>query len=291
MSVAPEPPLRHATAILSDVRLHYVEAGQGPLVVLLHGFPDFWYGWRHQIGALARAGFRVIAPDLRGYNASSRPEGLAAYGLRRLATDVRELIAERGEARADVAGHDWGAMVAWGAAAYHPEVVRRLAILNVPHPHRFRQGLRTRAQLRRSWYVFAFQLPGLPERVLRAGGFRALRRAIELDAPPGSLGPVDIERYVEAWRRPGALRAMVDYYRAAARDPRGRLPPIGAETLVIWGERDRYLEASLAEPHRRDVPRLHEVVRLPDSSHWVMRDEPERVSQLLAEFFAGGDAA
>jgi len=281
------PTLRHGTAALSEVRLHFVEAGEGPLVVLLHGFPDFWYGWRHQIPALARAGFRVVAPDLRGYNLSSRPEDVEAYGLRRLAEDIRELIAERGESAAAVAGHDWGGVVAWGLAAWHPDAVRRLAILGVPHPRRMYEGLRTLAQLRRSWYIVMFQLPRMPERRLAAGGFRQLRRAIELDAPPGALEPGDIERYVEAWRRPGALTAMVNYYRAARRSLGRRLPPIAAPTLVVWGERDRYLGAELAEPHRRDVPGLREVVRLPESSHWVMRDEPERVSTLLAEFFAG----
>ncbi|MGH2909763.1 MAG: alpha/beta fold hydrolase [Solirubrobacteraceae bacterium] len=279
--------LHHGYADLSQVRLHYVQAGEGPLVVLLHGFPDFWYGWRHQIPALARAGFRVVAPDLRGYHLSSRPEGVQAYALRRLAADVAELIAERGEARADVAGHDWGAMVAWGVAALHPDSVRRLAILNVPHPRRMYHGLRTWRQLRRSWYTVVFQLPRLPERRLAAGGFRDLRRTIELAAPPGALEPGDVERYVEAWRRPGVLTAMLNYYRAARRALGGRLPPITAPTLVIWGERDRYLGAELAEPHRRDVPGLRDVVRLPDSSHWVMRDEPERISELLAEFFAG----
>jgi pimeloyl-ACP methyl ester carboxylesterase len=286
-----EPTLRHGTAALSEVRLHYVEAGEGPLVVLLHGFPDFWYGWRHQISALAKAGFRVVAPDLRGYNLSSRPEGVEAYTLRRLAGDVRELIVERGESQAFLAGHDWGAQVAWAVAAWHPEAVRRLVILNVPHPRRMYEGLRTLRQLRKSWYIFVFQLPRVPERRLSAGGFRELRRAIELDAPPGSLDPGDLERYVEAWRRPGALTAMVNYYRAARKAVGGRLPPINAPTLVIWGERDRYLGAELAEPHRRDVPGLREVVRLANASHWVMRDEPERISTLLAEFFGEESAA
>ncbi len=280
-------PVRHGYADLSGVRLHYVEAGEGPLVVLLHGFPDFWYGWRHQIPALAAAGYRVVAPDMRGYNLSGRPRPASAYALARLAGDVRDLIAERGETRADVAGHDWGANVAWVTAAWHPEVVRRLAILNLPHPHRMGAGLRTLRQLRRSWYIFAFQLPELPERLMRAGGYRALRRAVEADAPPGSFGPADVERYVEAWRRPGVLTAMVDYYRSAARSPSGRLPPIAAETLVIWGRNDHYLGAELAVPAPRDVPNLRDVVWLDDASHWVMRDEPERVSTLLAEFFGG----
>ena len=283
--------LRHGYADLSQLRLHYLEAGDGPLVVLLHGFPDFWYGWRHQIPALAARGFRVVAPDLRGYNLSARPRRISDYALARLAGDVGELIAERGAGRgatrAHLAGHDWGAMVAWATAAWHPDRVERLAILNVPHPHRMTEGLRTVAQLRRSWYILAFQLPWLPERVLRGSGHRVLREAIALDAPAGAIGPLDIERYVEAWRRPHALRGMVNYYRAAARTFGQRLPPIGAPTLVVWGEADRYLGAELAEPHRADVPNLTEVVRLPGVSHWVMRDEPERVTQLLGDFFTG----
>ena len=287
MSTSADPPLRHGQADLSGVRLHYVEAGEGPLVVLLHGFPDFWYGWRHQIPALARAGYRVVAPDLRGYNLSSRPTGLAAYSLPTLAGDIRELILERGEREAALAGHDWGAMVAWGTAAFHPEVVRRLAILNVPHPHRMAEGLRTWRQLRRSWYIVFFQLPFLPERALRAAGYRSMREAIEGGAPPGTVSPVELEAYVEAWRRPGAITAMLAYYRAAGRALGRRLPPIAAPTLVIWGERDHYLGVELAEPDRADVPALERVELLPGSSHWVMRDEPERISELLAEFFAG----
>ena len=144
--------------------------------------------------------------------------------------------------------------------------------------------MRTRAQLRKSWYILAFQLPGLPERMLRARGFHQLRMSVELDAPPGSFGPADMERYVEAWRRPGALTAMLDYYRGALRGRR-KLPPITAETLVIWGDRDRYLGSELAVPHARDVPNLRPVVFLEGTSHWVMRDEPDRVSELLAGFF------
>ena len=134
--------LHHGYADLGEVRLHYVEAGSGPLVVLLHGFPEFWYGWRSQIPALARAGFRVVAPDMRGYNLSSKPKGVAAYDTDHLAADVRDLIRERGAERALIAGHDWGAAVAWVTAMNHPDVVERLAIVNVPHPGRFLRALR-----------------------------------------------------------------------------------------------------------------------------------------------------
>jgi epoxide hydrolase 4 len=282
--------LRDGYAELDGVRLHYVEAGEGPLLVLLHGFPEFWFSWRFQIPALAAAGFRVVAPDMRGYNLSSHPRGVAPYDTDMLAADIRDLILERGATSAGVVGHDWGAAVAWATAINHPEVVERLAILNVPHPRRFLQGLRRPSQLRKSWYIFVFQLPWLPERLVQAGNWRFFRNAFEHDARPGAFTPADIARYVEAWSQPGATTATINYYRQifrrSPRDVAASLRPVEAPTLIIWGERDRYLGAELAEPYPADVPNLERVVRLPDASHWVHHDEPERVTGLLAEFFA-----
>jgi pimeloyl-ACP methyl ester carboxylesterase len=281
--------LRDGYADLADVRLHYVEAGDGPLVLLLHGFPEFWFSWRFQIPALVAAGFRVVAPDMRGYSLSSRPSSVAAYDLDRLAADVRGLVRERGAERALLAGHDWGAAVAWVTAMNHPEVVERLAILNVPHPRRMLQGLRRPRQLARSWYMLFFQLPWLPELAARARRWWGWRRLFENEARPGAFTPRDIERYVEAWSQPGAPTGMINYYRAALRQTPGRaearIRPVEAPTLVIWGQRDRHLGAELAKPERADVPNLQRVVRLPEASHWVHQDEPERVSQLLIEFF------
>jgi pimeloyl-ACP methyl ester carboxylesterase len=280
--------LREGFAEVGDARLHYVEAGDGPLIVLLHGFPEFWFGWRLQITPLAAAGFRVVAPDMRGYNLSSRPAGVAAYTADRLAADVRGLIRERGAESALLVGHDWGGTVAWATAMNHPEVVDRLAILNAAHPRRLQQGLRSPRQLRKSWYFFFFQPPGLPERLVRARHWRFFRNFLQ-DARP-AYTPEEIERYVEAWSQPGAAAAMINYYRAAVRgSPKGekaQLRPVSAPTLVIWGQRDRYLGPELAEPDRNDVPNLDRVVRLPDASHWVHHDEPERVTQLLIDFFA-----
>lgn len=282
--------LRHGYADLSEVRLHYVEAGAGPLVVLLHGFPEFWYGWRAQIPALAAAGFRVVAPDMRGYNLSSRPGGVAAYDMHHLTADVRELIHERGAERARLVGHDWGAAVAWATASAHPDLVERLAILNVPHPRRLLQGLRTGRQLRKSWYLFFFQLPWLPERLVGLNRWQGFRDLFAHDARPGTFTAVDIERYVEAWSRPGAATAMINYYRAAfgqsLRRATGGVRPVVAPTLVIWGEHDRHLGAELAEPEPRDVPNLDRVERL-NASHWVQHDEPETVNRLLIEFLSG----
>jgi pimeloyl-ACP methyl ester carboxylesterase len=285
----PSEGLREGYADVGDQRLHYVEAGDGPLVVLLHGFPEFWYGWRRQIKPLATAGFRVVAPDLRGYNLSSRPDGTAAYATDRLAADIRGLVEERGARSALLVGHDWGGTAAWATAMNHPEVVNRLAILNAAHPRRLTQGLRTPRQLRKSWYFFYFALPWLPERQVRAGDWRFFRNFLRA-ARPDAFSPEDLARYVEAWAQPGAATAMINYYRASVRQSPKRaeaqLRPTRAPTLVIWGQRDRYLGPELAEPDRADVPNLDRVERLPDASHWVHHDEPERVTQLLIDFFA-----
>jgi pimeloyl-ACP methyl ester carboxylesterase len=281
----------HRTARVDDgVNLHYVEAGQGPLVVLLHGFPAFWYDWREQIPALVAAGFRVVAPDMRGYNLSDKPRGVAAYRTEVLARDVAHLIEACGATRASVVGHDWGAGVAWSFAALYPERLDRLAILNVPHPVTMRRGLQTPGQLRKSWYIFFFQIPWLPEALARRTNYAFVRMALQRDPMRrGAYSAADIERYVEAMARPGALTASINYYRALFRygsQALRRLRPIEAPVLVIWGERDRYLGRELAAPDPRWVPNAR-VERLPDASHWSHADQPQRVNELLIAFFRG----
>jgi epoxide hydrolase 4 len=275
--------LRDGYAQVGDVKLHYVEAGEGPLVVLLHGFPEFWFGWRLQIPPLVAAGFRVVAPDTRGINLSSKPDGVDAYTVDKLADDITGLIHERGADSAFVVGHDWGGSIAWTMAMYHPEVVERLAILDAAHPRKLNEALKTPAQLRRSWYFFYFQPPDLPERAVRAKNWRFFRNFLRDARPP--FTPQETDRYVEAWSQPGAATGMINYYRAAVRKKSPEVRPISAPTLVIWGQRDRYLGQKLAEPHHDDVPDQR-VERLPDASHWVHHDEHERVTQLLIEFFA-----
>jgi pimeloyl-ACP methyl ester carboxylesterase len=281
--------LREGYAEVGDQQLHYVETGDGPLVVLLHGFPEFSYGWRHQIRPLAAAGFRVVAPDMRGYNLSSKPESVTAYDTGQLTADISGLIHERGAESAMLVGHDWGGSVAWATAMQHPDVVDRLAILNAAHPRKLSQGLHHPGQLRRSWYFFFFDLPELPESVVRSDNWHFFRHFLR-DARPGAFTEQDMERYIEAWSQPGAASGMINYYRNSVRQSPKRaeaqLRPIQARTLVIWGEDDRYLGSELAEPDHDDVPNLDHVERLPDASHWVHHDQPERVTQLLTDFFA-----
>jgi pimeloyl-ACP methyl ester carboxylesterase len=280
--------LTHRYADLGDVRLHFVEAGQGSLVILLHGFPEFWYSWRHQIPALAAAGYHVVAPDMRGYNRSDKPHGVRAYRSEVLIRDVARLIKACGVERATVVGHDWGGGVAWQFAMRYPERLARLVILNAPHPARFVAGLRSWRQLHKSWYMFFFQLPWLPEASLRAGCFASLRRSLRTEPNrSGAFTPADIEQYVAAAAQPGALTAAINYYRALFRqNPVQALRSIrriDAPTLVIWGEHDRYLGSELAEPARSWVPNIR-VERLPNASHWVQIDRPERTNELMLDF-------
>jgi pimeloyl-ACP methyl ester carboxylesterase len=282
----------HREAVVNGVRLHYVEAGQGPLVILLHGFPDFWYTWRLQIPPLAGAGFRVLAPDLRGYNLSDKPAGVAAYRLPQLRDDVLGLIRHAGADRATVAGHDWGGGIAWYLALTRPECLERLIILNAPHPILFQRELRRSAQLLRSWYIFLFQLPWLPELICRWHRFALLRRALFGHATrPGQEGKPEREMYLQALARPGALTAAINYYRAVFRELRGSAPSptvLDVPTLVLWGEREPYLGVRLLEGLDRWVRHLR-IERFAHAGHWVHVEAAEQVNRAMTTFLRSED--
>lgn len=281
-------PWTHGDAVVDGVRLHYVEAGAGPLVLLLHGFPEFWYSWRHQIAALAEAGFHAVAPDMRGYDASEKPVGVESYRIERLVADAVGLIRHFGADRAHVVGHDWGGIVAWQTALRRPQAVDRLVVLNAPHPAAYAREIRSPRQLLKSWYALCFQLPWLPEAVFRAGDFAVLKRLLRREpVRRDAFSEDDVARYRDAIARPGALTAAIHYYRALGRAAldvlRGPWPPIEAPTLLIWGERDPYLDVRLTHGLERWVPRIR-VERLADASHWVQNDAPDRVNRLIVEF-------
>ena len=275
------PPWTDRLRHVNGIRLHCLEAGpeSGPPVLLLHGFPEDSRAWKKQIGPLARAGFRVVAPDLRGYHLSDRPAGVQAYRIDTLLDDVVALIHSLGCARAHVVGHDWGGVIAWALAIRSPEVVDRLAVLNAPHPAAFRRELRRAEQKRRSWYVAFFQLPWLPEQLLPSLGRYALH------GRPGSFSAADLAGYQAAWSQPGAASAMIHYYRALVRFGNVEGARVQAPTLLLWGMQDVALVPELSEGLEEWVPDLR-VVRFPDATHWLMRDEPVRVSNLLTEFLA-----
>jgi len=272
----------------ASVRLHAIAAGpeDGSVVVLLHGFPEFWYGWHRQIEPLTAAGFRVIVPDQRGYNLSSKPSGVAAYALTELVSDVIAIADQLGQEKIFLGGHDWGAAVAWSTALLHPQRIAKLAVLNVPHPSVMRKSLSTRPrQFLRSWYMFFFQLPWLPEAVFSAFNFRIGGRALLRSSRPGTFTNEDLVRYRAAWSQPGALTAMINWYRALFR-VRVQFPDktVRVPTRILWGERDAFLLAEMAHESLRYCTSA-ELFTFAGATHWLQHEEPARVSQLLIDFF------
>jgi pimeloyl-ACP methyl ester carboxylesterase len=270
------------------IELHAVAAGplEGPVVVLLHGFPEFWYSWHKQIEPLAHAGFRVIVPDQRGYNTSSKPRVAASYALSELTSDVLAIADQLGHERIFLAGHDWGAAVAWSVALLHPQRVAKLAILNVPHPSVMLRYLKSNLrQIRRSWYMFLLQLPLLPELVFSAFDFRFGKRALLNSSRSGTFSADDLALYRSAWSQPGALTAMMNWYRAAFRY-RGKFPDsmVHVPTRILWGERDAFLLSGMAHDSLRYCDSA-ELYTFGNASHWLQHEEPARVSELLIDFF------
>jgi len=290
----PLPELEHRDIETNGIRLHVVTAGpeDGDPVLLLHGFPEFWYGWRHQIPALVDDGYRVWVPDQRGYNRSEKPAGIAAYSMDELVGDAVGLVDAIGREDPDgpeqvsVVGHDWGAGVAWSLALRHPDRVERLSILNVPHPAVFEEYLPGHpSQVAKSWYMFFFQVPGVVDRLWPLDDWRGLRWFIDTSNREDTFSEADLERYRTAWSRPGAFTAMVNWYRALfqadAEDPPTH--EVDPETLLIWGMGDAYLEPDMAEDSIAYCPdgRLE---RIGDATHWVQHEVPDRVNDLLLEF-------
>jgi epoxide hydrolase 4 len=283
--------LRHTTIAVNQVALHVVQAGpeDGPPVILLHGFPEPWFCWRHQIGPLADAGYRVLAPDQRGYNTSEKPRPIADYALDVLAADVVGLIDHTRCGQASLVGHDWGGIVAWWVAVRHPGRVQRLAVLNAPHPVAFRRYLfRHPAQLLRSWYAFSFQIPRLPEANFRRANWRSLTRTLRTTSRSGTFSEDDLQQYRQAWSEPGAITAMLHWYRAALRHrprPRGD-PRVHVPTLMIWGKGDVFLLPGTATASL-DLCADGRLEWIVEATHWVQHEEPDRVNRLLLEFLSG----
>ena len=285
--------MQYETAYIetNGIKLHVVTSGtkDGGPVLLLHGFPEFWYGWRKQIPALAKAGYRVIVPDQRGYNLSDKPKGVNAYALDKLVADMLNLIDALGYQKVNLIGHDWGAMVAWVLASRHPERLHKLGILNVPHPAVMLNFLRRGdpEQLRRSWYIFFFQLPCLPEYFIRQNDWRNGDRVLRGSSKRGSFTREDVAEYKRAWSQPSAMTAMLNWYRAAVWH-RPKLPKgarVKTPTLMLWGMQDVALSHRMA---RLSLDYCNEgsLVLFEEATHWVHLDEAEAVNQLLVEFLS-----
>jgi pimeloyl-ACP methyl ester carboxylesterase len=271
-----------------DVGLHAVAAGpeDGRVVILLHGFPEFWYSWHKQIEPLAAAGFRVIVPDQRGYNLSSKPAGVASYAFSELVSDVIAIADQLGQKTIFLAGHDWGAAVAWSTALLHPQRIAKLAVLNVPHPSVMRKFLSTRPrQFLRSWYMFFFQLPWLPEALFSAFNFRVGARSLLRSSRPGTFSAEDLAQYRAAWSQPGSLTAMINWYRALFRTRiKFQNKIVRVPTRILWGERDDFLLTEMAHESLRYCTNA-ELFTFANATHWLQHEEPARVSDLLIDFF------
>jgi len=283
-------PLDTVTFQNGAIRLHAVAAGpqDGAVVLLLHGFPEFWYGWRRQIKPLAAAGFRVIVPDQHGYNLSSKPVGVSAYALPELVSDVIAIADALGQEKIYLAGHDWGAAVAWSAALFHPQRIAKLVVLNVPHPSVMRKFLSTRLrQFFRSWYMFFFQLPWLTEAVFSAFNFHIGARALLRSSRPGTFSADDLGQYRAAWSQPRAITSMIHWYRALFRT-RVKFPEktVRVPTRILWGEQDAFLLTEMAHESVRYCTNA-DLFTFANATHWLQHEEPARVSELMIDFFRG----
>ena len=268
--------------------------GQGErLALLLHGFPECAHSYRHQIPLLERLGYRVWAPNLRGYGKSDKPRGRPQYATDRLESDVTDLIDASGASSVLLVGHDWGGAIAWNYAMHGERPIERLVVMNCPHPVGFQRGLLHPEQLRRSSYMFFFQLPWLPERAIRAHGYRALDKVFRGWAvDPSAFSDEDLAVYRENAQQPGALTAMLNYYRAMpfsmVRMRQRGLRKIRVPTLLLWGEQDHALRKELTEGTERYVERLT-LHYLPQASHWVQQDAAATVNVLLEQWLNDTD--
>ncbi|MDJ0690858.1 MAG: alpha/beta hydrolase [Xenococcaceae cyanobacterium MO_188.B32] len=273
--------------IANGINLHYVTQGEGPLMLMLHGFPEFWYSWRHQIPEFARD-YKVVALDLRGYNESDKPKQPEAYRMEELLKDVEGVIRGLGYESCILVGHDWGGAIAWSFAYAYPDLVDRLIVMNLPHPAKFMEGLKTPQQLLKSWYIFLFQLPWLPELLLQWNDYQAIESVFAGTAiDKTAFSPTDLEAYKDAAAKRGALTAMLNYYRnifqSLLNDKPQEWSVLNIPTLMIWGEEDTALGKELTYETEKLVNSL-QIKYIPNCSHWVQQEQPQLVNQYMREF-------
>ena len=276
---------KHEYIITNKVKLHYVTQGEGPLMLMLHGFPEFWYSWRHQIPEFAK-NFKVVALDLRGYNDSDKPQNQSAYVMDEFIKDIDGVIKGLGYEQCVLVGHDWGGAIAWSFAYAHPEMVERLIVMNLPHPAKFAEGFRTPQQLLRSSYIFFFQLPWLPELLIQSSDYQAIETAFKgMAVSKSAFTNADIEAYKDAAAKRGTLTAALNYYRnfGQQRTLSSDWSILQVPTLMIWGENDSALGKELTygtEAYVRDF----RIKYISNCSHWVQQEQPQLVNQYMREF-------
>lgn len=280
---------RETRKTINGVSLHIVEAGNAgdPVVILIHGFPEFWWAWRHQITPLANAGYHVIVPDMRGYNQSDAPREISVYTLDTLAADVVALADAHGAERCYIVGHDWGAVIGWWVVAHYPDRIHRAVLLDGPHPDVMRrQALKHPSQALRSIYVAYFQLPWLPEAMLSRNNFAALQSKMKGSANANAFEKGSLERYAEAWAHPGSLTAMLNYYRALRYKPTSKEPTrVTTPTLILWAEYDAFLERHVAEASL-ELCTQGQLEFIQGVTHWLHLEKPALINQKIIDWFA-----
>jgi len=278
---------QHEYITTNGVKLHYVTQGSGPLMLMLHGFPEFWYSWRHQIPEFA-SDFKVVAPDLRGYNDSEKPASQSAYVMNELVKDVEGMIRGLGYEKCVLVAHDWGGAIAWNFAYDYPEMVERLIIMNCPHLAKFSEGLRTPQQLLRSWYMLFFQLPLIPELFLQAQDYQFIENAFKgMAINKSAFSKKDIDAYKDAAAKRGALTSAINYYRNLFNSAmfNRNWSILEVPTLMIWGEEDTALGKELTYGTEAYVKDLR-IKYIANCSHWVQQEQPQLVNQYMREFLS-----
>jgi pimeloyl-ACP methyl ester carboxylesterase len=272
----------HDYADVNRVQLHYVTAGSGKLILFLHGFPEFWYAWKQQLADFGRD-FQAVAPDLRGYNRSSRPAEVEQYAIPLLVEDVRALIAHLGHERCVLVGYDWGGVIGWHFALTHPEGLEKLVIINAPHPTIFQRELQqNRRQRAASRYMSRFRSPEA-EQQLAANDYELLANVVlTAGLERGYMTEADRAAYLEAWSQPGALTGSLNYYRAMGQV---EYPSdvVQTPTLLIWGEQDSYVLTGNLDGLEAVVPNLT-LKRVADASHWIVHEQPALVNRMIRGF-------
>jgi epoxide hydrolase 4 len=276
---------QHEYIYTNGIGLHYVTQGEGELMLMLHGFPEFWYSWRHQIPEFAQ-NYKVVALDLRGYNDSDKPTQQSAYTMDEFVKDIQGVITGLGYNKCILVAHDWGGAIAWNFADAFPEMLDKLIVLNIPHPAKLAAGLRTFQQLQKSWYIFLFQIPLLPEFLIQQSDYKAIESIFKGAAvDKTAFSTEDINAYKDAAAKPGALTAMINYYRNIFQPGllNNTWKTLATPTLMIWGENDTALGKELTygtDAYAQDL----QIKYIPNCSHWVQQEQPQLVNQYITEF-------
>ena len=287
----------HKYADVNNIRVHYVTVGKGKLIMFLHGFPEFWYEWKNQLAEFER-NYQAVAPDMRGYNLSSKPVEVEQYRMKYLVEDIRALAEHLGHKKFILVAHDWGGGVAWPFAMRHPEYLEKLIIINAVHPATFIRELRDNtAQQKASQYILVYRTDEAEDILARNNYAILVDNLLGDGIRQGYFTEEDKKAYIKAWSQPGALTGGLNYYRAAhlgsftgesdvslSVDP--SLFMVNVPTLVIWGEKDKWLLTGNLEGLEKYVPDLA-IKRIPDGSHWVIHEKPGLVNTYIREFIEG----